>query len=79
MTILLSPDRIKAIVSEPSKLKPTASADDYLMERYQRVAREQALEMAECYDLCPQEIIENCNDIEDCRECWLAHLEREAQ
>jgi hypothetical protein len=86
MTILLSVDDIKRIVSGPTKLPPSSSADDYQMERYQRVAREAVVTalrgVLDPLGECPP--IENrqasCAAIdENCPACWCAYLEREAK
>jgi hypothetical protein len=86
MTILLSADDIKRIVSEPTKLPPSSSADDYLMERYQKVVREAVVTalrgILDPVGECPP--IENrqasCAAIdENCAECWLGYLDREAK
>jgi hypothetical protein len=82
MTILLSADDIKRIVSEPTKLPPSSSADDYQMERYQRVVIEQAaVILADDERGCPPKTFGCSRDtrgIVDCRSCWRAYLEREA-
>lgn len=79
MTILLSADDIKRIVSEPTKLPPSSSADDYLMERYQKVAMEAAANAMACSGACPLDDRE-CEDSGfDCPACWRAYLEREAK
>jgi hypothetical protein len=79
MTILLSADDIKRIVSEPTKLPPSSSADAYQMERYQRVAIEQAAQAADILDACCASRVAcvNASTI-TCRACWRAYLEREA-
>jgi hypothetical protein len=73
MTILLSPDRIKAIVGE---------CDDAQLERYQSVAREAvagAMDYLNIHDheICPPR--DDCPVPADCRACWSDYLEREPQ
>jgi hypothetical protein len=80
MTILLSPADIKRIVGEPSKLGSGRSADEYEMERYQRVAiRAVANAVPHVTGRCP-EATSWCAPFDyDCTRCWLAYLEGEAQ
>ena len=79
--MILSTDEIKAIVSHPSKLPPSSSGDDYEMERYQRVAIEQAaVLMADMNQPCPPlgpSCNRDTNGRADCRACWREYLEGE--
>ena len=81
--MILSPDEIKCIVSQPSKLPPSASADDYELEKYQRVAIEAVAAFAECHNshmdtdddiLCPRDASCLAHG-DDCRACWQDYLE----
>ena len=79
--MILSPDDIKRIVSQPSELKPSASDDDYLMEKFQRVAIEAVVAEMVRRGVCPQESFAgyDCIRSRDCRACWLACLEGEGK
>jgi len=76
MTILLSPTDIKALVGD---------CDDAQMERYQKVTREAVAKFAgESDDVpCPRPLPSSCpragGGLADCRACWRAYLDREAQ
>jgi hypothetical protein len=74
MTLLLSPDQIKAIVGE---------CDDAQLERYQRVAKEAFL-LGWQTEGCPgtlakQRCILDKSGHQDCRTCWLVYFDRESQ
>ena len=43
MKVLLDDDAIQHILSQPTKLPPFSSADDYQMERYRNLVRESAI------------------------------------
>ena len=75
--MILSPDDIKRIVSQPSELKPSASDDDYLMEKYQRVAIEAVVTEAVKRGACPQGSFAgyDCIRNRDCHACWREYLE----
>ena len=83
--MILSPDDIKRIVSQPSKLPSSASADDYELEKYRRVTIEAVAVFAEHHNshmntdddiLCPHDASCLAHD-DDCRRCWREALERE--
>jgi len=77
---MITPTEIRLAIERPSELPASASADDYLMERYQRVAVEAIAVFAKDYNLhvmknwmpspslCPAT---PCyRDDFDCRACW---------
>ena len=75
---MITPDEIKCIVGQPSKLGPGRDAGEYQMERYQRVAREAVAvfcekwnrEVDQGYELglvCPKP---PCLEHYNCRACW---------
>lgn len=79
MTIL-SDSEIRAVCEQPSQLPASASADEYQMEKYQRVAIESAAAMMAYQNvhilgpgkrICPQ--LPYCPM--DCRRCWREWLE----
>ena len=43
MKVLLDDNAIQRILSQPTKLPPFSSADDYQMERYRNLVRESAI------------------------------------
>jgi len=76
--MILSNGDIKRVVSQPSILPPAASADDYQMERYRRVAIEQAATiMAGIDQPCPPgyPCRRDKHGVADCRRCWREYLE----
>ena len=76
--IILSDSEIRAVCERPSILPPSASADDYQMERYRRVAIEQAATiMAGIDQPCPPgyPCRRDKHGVADCRRCWREYLE----
>lgn len=77
---MLTTDEIRLIVEQPSKLGPGRDADEYLMEKFQRVAIEQAAAiMAGMNEPCPP-MKKSCTGGDasgsvDCRRCWREWLE----
>ena len=76
---MITPDEIRAVVERPSELPPSSSADDYLMEKFKRVAIEGAAAMMAYQNvyilgpgkrICPQRPY--CPM--DCRACWCEAL-----
>ena len=80
---MITPSEIRLVVSQPSKLGPGRDADEYLMERYRRVAIEQeAAIMAGMNEPCPptnKPCTRDTSGIVDCRACWREALEREGK
>lgn len=78
---MITKDEIRLIVEQPSKLGPGHDADEYEMEKYQRVAIEQAAAIYgtgkfECPGFmggigCPRK----AGGFSDCRRCWREWLE----
>ena len=78
--MILSNDDIERTASQPSSLPPSASADDYQMERYRRVAIEQAATiMAGIDQPCPPgyPCRRDKHGVADCRACCREYLEVE--
>jgi len=77
MTIL-SDSEIRAACERPSKLPATASADDYEMEKYQRVAIEAVAAYMTSKGDCATDDIDICRAHgagSSCRRCWREYLE----
>jgi hypothetical protein len=80
---VITPGEIRAVIEQPSELPATATADDYLMEKFQRVAVEAvATYMAgdehpcpDFHGLCPRTDDGEAN----CRACWREALKREGK
>ena len=76
--MILSPDEIKRVVEQPSKLPQPASADDYEMEKYQRVAIEAVAAYMTSKGDCATDDIDICRAHgagSSCRRCWREYLE----
>ena len=67
---MITPDEIRAVVERPSELPATATADDYLMEKFQRVAVEAIINMAMQRGVCPFPCPAWYPSANDCRACW---------
>ena len=74
---MITPDEIRAVIEQPSELPATATVDDYLMEKFQRVAIEGFLEGLEAG--CPGSA--KCTNPQsiNCRACWREALKREGK
>jgi len=68
---MITPDEIRVVVEQPSELPATATADDYLMEKFERVAIEAVAAYMEGDYACPAVSPEFClSHDDDCRACW---------
>ena len=83
---MITPDEIRAVVERPSELPATATADDYLMEKYNRVAIEAVAAFCEKWNQENLDIDEEDGDRDfvcptpsgicpvnaeyNCRACW---------
>ena len=78
---MITPDEIRAVVDQLSELPATASADDYLMEKFQRVAIEAVAAFAANKGDCPTDDLDICraHGGSSCRACWREALKREGK
>ena len=81
---MITPDEIRRIVERPSALPASASADEYLMEKFKRVAIEAAAAtMTNMTETCPPTrepcTRDNDSNMDCCHRCWREWLEREPQ
>ncbi len=88
---MITPDEIRAVVEQPSKLGPGRDADEYQMEKYQRVAIEAVAAFCEAWNQANLDIDDEDGDRDfvcptpdgicslgteyNCRACWREWLE----